>query len=68
MQAYQAALLKFSRAFVRTFALALHLPEDYFDKKVTYPMATIRTLHYPPMKGREDEETGLGAHTDIERT
>jgi isopenicillin N synthase-like dioxygenase len=67
MQAYQRALIKFSRVFVRTFALALGLEEGYFDKKVTYPMSTVRTLHYPVMQGGEDEETGLGAHTDIER-
>ncbi|KAI9742081.1 MAG: hypothetical protein M1834_000471 [Cirrosporium novae-zelandiae] len=66
MVPYQQALITFSRKFIRIFALALHLPEDYFDKKVTYPMAGVRSLHYPPMTGSDDEETGLGAHTDIE--
>jgi hypothetical protein len=66
MVPYQQALIQLSRRFIRIFALALDLPEDYFDKIVTYPMAGVRSLHYPPMTASEDEETGLGAHTDIE--
>lgn len=66
MVPYQQALIQLSRRFIRIFALTLDLPEDYFDKIVTYPMAGVRSLHYPPMTASEDEETGLGAHTDIE--
>ncbi len=63
---YQQALLALARRLIRIFALALHLPEDYFDKMVTHPLAGVRVLHYPPMKGSDDQEIGLGAHTDIE--
>ncbi|KIW32555.1 uncharacterized protein PV07_04086 [Cladophialophora immunda] len=63
---YQQSLLALARRFIRIFALALNLPEDHFDKMVTHPLAGVRTLHYPPMTGSDDQEIGLGAHTDIE--
>ncbi|KIW28240.1 uncharacterized protein PV07_07919 [Cladophialophora immunda] len=63
---YQQALLALARQFIRIFALALYLPEDYFDNKLGHPIAGVRVLHYPPMEGSDDEEIGLGAHTDIE--
>jgi isopenicillin N synthase-like dioxygenase len=63
---YQQAMLALARRFVRIFALALHLSEDYFDGMVTYPITGVRCLHYPPMTGSDDQETGIGAHTDIE--
>jgi isopenicillin N synthase-like dioxygenase len=66
MLEYQRALLALARRFIRIFALALELPEDYFDTKVGHPIAGVRVLHYPPMEGSDDEEIGLGAHTDIE--
>jgi isopenicillin N synthase-like dioxygenase len=59
---YYFHLLAFSRQLLRIFALALDLPEDYFQPMTTFPMAAIRALHYPPQDLSSD--VGIGAHTD----
>jgi len=49
------------------FALALNLPEDWFNDKITKPAAIMRLLHYPPQSARDEEGViGIGAHTDYE--
>ncbi|GAA6046395.1 hypothetical protein JCM3770_004898 [Rhodotorula araucariae] len=49
------------------FALALDLPEDYFNDKLKNPGSVMRILHYPPQHGPVDlKEIGIGAHTDYE--
>lgn len=52
------------------FALALDLPENFFDDKTMKPAAIMRLLHYPsqnPSRIDEQEEVlGIGAHTDYE--
>ena len=48
------------------FALALELPETYFDPMIRKPMTTLRLLHYPPQQGQITEaQLGCGAHTDF---
>lgn len=60
------ALSGLGRAILSAFALALDLPETYFDKWLTGPMATLGPLHYPPQSGRITEaRLGAGAHTDF---
>ena len=59
---YYNAMKGFSRALLHTFALALDLPEDYFDFAATFPKANLRSLHYPPQEASTD--VGIGAHTD----
>lgn len=54
------------RKLIRIMALALEVEETFFDKKITYPIASVRCLHYPPQNPNEENETGLGAHTDIQ--
>lgn len=63
---YHRQLLRLSRRLIRIFALALHLPEDYFDEYVRRPEAGMRILHYPEQKHTVDEQNGIGAHTDVE--
>ncbi|TFY77832.1 hypothetical protein EWM64_g6181 [Hericium alpestre] len=47
------------------FALALDLPENFFDDKITKPAAIMRLLYYPPQTGTVDDRTiGIGAHTE----
>jgi len=51
----------------------LALPENYFEHLVTHPGGIARLIKYPPSTNpkplselNEDEEIGLGAHTDYE--
>ncbi|KAI1778578.1 putative isopenicillin N synthetase [Hypoxylon cercidicola] len=66
LYAYHTQLLRLSRRLARIFALALHLPEEYFDQYVKQPEAGMRILHYPEQKHTADEQNGIGAHTDVE--
>ena len=66
LYAYHRQLLGLSRRLTRIFALALHLPEDYFDEYIRQPMAGMRILHYPEQQHSVDEQNGIGAHTDVE--
>ena len=66
MQEGYSALGLLGREVMHAFALALELPETYFDRWLTGPMATLGPLHYPPQTGRITEaRIGAGAHTDF---
>ncbi|EEB92166.1 hypothetical protein MPER_09365, partial [Moniliophthora perniciosa FA553] len=62
--------VQLGRSLFPLFALALDLPENFFDDKTTKPAAIMRLLHYPPQnptKMAEDGSViGIGAHTDYE--
>ncbi|KAF2016757.1 hypothetical protein BU24DRAFT_423117 [Aaosphaeria arxii CBS 175.79] len=60
---YYNAMYDFSKRMLHIFALALDLPEDYFDVITTHPMTNIRAVHYPPQEIESD--VGIGAHTDF---
>ena len=47
------------------FALALNLPENFFDAMITKPCAQLRLLYYPDTDAKE-AHVGIGAHTDYE--
>ncbi|SPO03119.1 related to gibberellin 20-oxidase [Cephalotrichum gorgonifer] len=66
LYAYHTQLLRLARRLTRIFALALELPEDYFDPYVRRPEAGMRILRYPEQKHSEDDQNGIGAHTDVE--
>lgn len=53
--------LQLSRSLNRAFALALDVPEDYFDRLSQDPMAAMRFLRYAPAS---DDRPGIEAHTD----
>ena len=68
-----AQVLHLSRHLFHLFALSLALPEDYFDPLMTHPGGIARLIRYPPSTNpkplsalSDDEEIGLGAHTDYE--
>ncbi|KAF2490626.1 2OG-Fe-II oxygenase [Lophium mytilinum] len=56
----------FSQALMRIFALALDLPENFFDAAISFLMLGIRALHYPPQEKPNADDIGLGAHTDYD--
>jgi len=59
--------LEFGRTMLRGFALALELPEDYFDAIYTKPMSRLRACYYPPQAEDWDlSKLGIGAHKDFE--
>lgn len=60
---YCAMMLELCRKLMRMFALALGLPEEYFDSMTQNPGVTSRMMHYPPQPLKEEVREGLGAHT-----
>ena len=66
MEECYGALSRLGYGVMQAFALALALPEIFFDDKLTGPMATLGPLHYPPQGGKITEHRiGAGAHTDF---
>lgn len=70
MLAYWRACLTLARRMIRVFALALDLPEHYFDHLVTFPGSDGVVNYYPPATATAtagvDVDVGLGAHTDLQ--
>lgn len=61
------ARLSLARKLTRIFALALSLPEKYFDNVTTHPGADALYIHYPPsLDTSSKEDVGIGSHTDIQ--
>lgn len=60
--------LQLARRMIRLFALALDLPENYFDAVTTHPGADAVFLHYPGSPAQESDslDVGIGSHTDIQ--
>ncbi|THH27604.1 hypothetical protein EUX98_g6588 [Antrodiella citrinella] len=64
---YYHAAVDLGKKLFPLFALALNLPEDFFDNKTKNSAAIMRVLHYPPQTGHVDDRViGIGAHTDFE--
>ena len=72
---FQATMIEFwqirlqlARKMIRIFALALDLPEDYFDAITTHPGADSVFIHYPGVQKEQSDniDVGIGAHTDIQ--
>lgn len=78
LEGFRAVLVEFwqrrlqlARQLIRVFALALDLPEDFFDAIVTHPGADAVYIHYPGVDGTAkskgtDIDVGIGSHTDIQ--
>lgn len=59
--------LEFGRTMLRAFALALELPETFFDGIYTKPMSRLRACYYRPQRPDWDvRNIGIGAHKDYE--
>jgi isopenicillin N synthase-like dioxygenase len=66
LETYRLAGIKLMRNLCRALAVAIGEDASLFDMKTTYPSASIRTLFYPPQEGSDEDETGFGAHTDVQ--
>ncbi|RDW92672.1 hypothetical protein BP5796_02066 [Coleophoma crateriformis] len=66
MMTYWSHMLTLGRRLMRLFALGLDVNEGYFDNMMRAPLATIRTHRYSPMDPNNENENGIGAHTDFE--
>ncbi|OOQ85537.1 2OG-Fe(II) oxygenase family oxidoreductase [Penicillium brasilianum] len=63
---YCISALDLCRKMMKIFALALGLPETYFDSSIQTPGVTSRMMHYPAQPVPGEVQEGLGAHTDWE--
>ncbi|KAI1202163.1 2OG-Fe(II) oxygenase [Nemania serpens] len=52
---YWRSCLAVARALVRTFALSLDLPEDFFADKFTHPDAALALNYYPPLQAPQGQ-------------
>ncbi|KAI2789946.1 hypothetical protein POX_d05447 [Penicillium oxalicum] len=60
---YCVSALDLCRKMMKIFALALGLPEEYFDSSMQTPGVTSRMMHYPAQPVAGEVQEGLGAHT-----
>lgn len=64
---YNAQMLRLGRHLFAAFALALDLPENYFDPMITKPTMAQRIVYYPSQDGAvSEDQIGIGAHSDYE--
>lgn len=64
---YHEAMCGFGRLLSRGFALALEMPEDFFEASLDRPMSILRILHYPALAAAPNLAElpfGCGAHSD----
>jgi isopenicillin N synthase-like dioxygenase len=62
---YYERAFDLGRALLRGFALALELPQTYFDEHLKRPPSQLRLIHYPASEP-SGGSMGIGAHTDYE--
>lgn len=64
-EAYFLEMVGLAQTLMRIFAVALGLPEHFFDDKVDHPKAVLRANHYPPLESIPlPGQYRAGAHTD----
>jgi isopenicillin N synthase-like dioxygenase len=64
-EAYYRAVTDLAARIMRVFAVALDLPEDYFQSAIAQPISALRALNYPELSAPPPEgQLRAGAHTD----
>jgi isopenicillin N synthase-like dioxygenase len=63
--AYMTTLERLCRKLVRLYALALDLPETWFDAPFAKPHIVLRMSRYPQIEGRDETVASLVPHTDL---
>jgi isopenicillin N synthase-like dioxygenase len=66
VKAYYTEVAALARRIFAGFALAMGLPEDWFEPRLTRPAAQLRLIHYPYNADAPPDGPGIGAHTDYE--
>ncbi len=62
---YYNAVWSLGKTLHSAFATELGIETDFFEDKLSRPLATLRLLHYPPRPAALDEgQLGAGEHTD----
>ncbi len=62
---YYRAMNALAATLMRLFAIALGLPEDYFDSRIDRAISAMRALNYPPVNAPvRPGQLRAGAHTD----
>jgi len=61
---YMLTMQTLGQRLVRIYAVALDLPEDYFDSMFATPSYVQRLSHYPSQPGFEEDEFSIAPHTD----
>jgi isopenicillin N synthase-like dioxygenase len=62
---YYSRLWRLGRDLHRGFAIDLGVEPEFFESRLDRPNATLRLLHYPPVKeAPPDGQLGAGVHTD----
>ncbi|MBT6277122.1 MAG: isopenicillin N synthase family oxygenase [Chromatiales bacterium] len=66
MEAYYVAMENLAGRLMRIAALALELPQDWFENKLNHHTSHLRLLHYPaPEQDLEPGQLRCGEHTDL---
>ena len=64
-EAYYRAVTDLAARIMKVFAVALELPEDYFQSTIGQPISALRALNYPELSAPPPEgQLRAGAHTD----
>lgn len=64
-EAYYRAITDLAARIMKVFAVALELPEDYFQSYIGQPISALRALNYPELLAPPPEgQLRAGAHTD----
>ena len=64
-EAYYTAVTDLAARIMRVFAVALDLPEDYFQAFISQPISALRALNYPELDAPPPAgQLRAGAHTD----
>ncbi len=66
MKSYWRSVERLAKAIGTGFAIALDLPEDYFEPLVDKNTSQLRVMHYPaPKTAPEPGQLRAGEHTDL---
>mmetsp|Transcript_63589 Transcript_63589/g.103028 ORF Transcript_63589/g.103028 Transcript_63589/m.103028 type:complete len:712 (+) Transcript_63589:187-2322(+) len=63
LEEYAAEMFKVAKRLLSLMAIVLGKDRDFFEQYLTNPVATLRMLHYWPLKDFQTE-IGVGEHTD----